>query len=78
MARECSNSASFEVKLALVNGYGDFCKGCKRYFEEKDLIVSCSTIELGVGEGKLVNLPTDKKGDCGTEDALGEKKLHVK
>ncbi len=61
MSRNCSNNALYEVKLALVNRYGDFCTGCKRYFEEKDLIVSCSTIELGVGEGKIVKVPTDAK-----------------
>ncbi len=73
MARDCSNSASFEVKLALVNGYGDFCTGCKRYFEEKDLIVSCSTINLGNGEGKIVNLSAYKKEDSRTGYASGKR-----
>lgn len=77
MARNCSNSASFEIKLALVNGYGDFCTGCKTYFEERDLIVSCSTIDLGVGEGKTVNLSAYKKEDNRTEDTLGETKLNA-
>ncbi len=77
MARDCSNSASFEVKLAIVNRYGDFCKGCKRYFEEKDLIVSCSTINLGVGEGKIVNLSTYNKENNSSKDTLGETKLNA-
>lgn len=73
MAKGCSNSASFEVKLAIVNRYGDFCKGCKRYFEEKDLMVSCSTIELGVGEGKLVNFSAEKKETNSTNGTLEER-----
>ena len=77
MARGCSNSASFEVKLALVNRYGDFCKGCKRYFEERDLIVSCSTINLGIGEGKIVNLSTYNKEDNSPEHTLGGTKLNA-
>ena len=77
MARNCSNNASHELKLALVNRYGDFCPGCTRYFEERDLVVSCSSINLGVGEGKIVNLSTYNEEDNSSEGTLGEKKLNA-
>ena len=61
MAKDCSNVAVYDIKIDLVNGHGDFCNGCKRYFEERDLIITCSKIALGVGEGKLEGL-TDEIG----------------
>ncbi len=67
MAKDCSNAAVYDIKIDLLYGHGDFCAGCKRYFEERDLIVSCTTIDLGNGEGKLVKVPTD--GDASREES---------
>ncbi len=72
MAIGCSNNASHEVKLALVNRYGDFCPDCTKYFEERELIVSCSTIDLGIGEGKIVKVPTDEKRVLEQKGSVGE------
>ena len=32
MARNCENNATCTIKLALVNGSGDFCTSCSKYF----------------------------------------------
>ncbi len=61
LARDCRNDAAYEIKIALVNGYGDFCANCKRYFEERNLIASCSTIDLGIGTGDFVKVYTEKE-----------------
>lgn len=46
MARYCTNNATHVIKLIIVNKSGDFCALCSKYFEERDLVVSCSAINL--------------------------------
>ena len=76
MAIGCSNVAKYDIKIDLVDRYGDFCAECKRYFEERNLIVSCTTIDLGIGDGTLVKLLTDED-DCRIENAIGENKSNA-
>jgi hypothetical protein len=51
-ARGCKNAATYDIKLVLVRKSGNFCTSCKEYFEDRDLIISCSIINLGLTEGK--------------------------
>ena len=46
ISRYCENNATCIIKLVIVNGSGDFCALCSKYFEERDLVVSCSAINL--------------------------------
>ncbi len=61
MSRRCNNAALYDIKLDLVKRSGYFCDNCKKYFEERDLIISCSTIALGVGEGKFESVEDEEK-----------------
>lgn len=55
MARGCNNVATHDIKLAVVRRSGKFCTSCKEYFEDRDLIISCSIINLGKTAGKISN-----------------------
>jgi hypothetical protein len=54
IARNCENNATCNIKLAIVNGSGDFCTFCSKYFEERDLVVSCSVINLEEDHNKRI------------------------
>ena len=53
VSRGCKNAATHDIKLALVRRSGKFCTSCKEYFEDRDLIISCYIIDLGLREGKF-------------------------
>jgi hypothetical protein len=53
VSRGCKNAATHDIKLALVRRSGKFCTSCKEYFEDRDLIISCYIIDLGLTEGKF-------------------------
>ena len=55
VARGCKNAATYNIKLVLVRRSGKFCNSCKEYFEDRDLIISCSIINLGLKEVKISN-----------------------
>ena len=52
-ARGCKNAATHDIKLAIIRKSGNFCTLCKEYFEDRDLVISCSIIDLRLTEGKF-------------------------
>jgi len=47
----CNNLATYCLKIAIIKRTGDFCSTCKKDLEKENLVLSCSTINLGVGKG---------------------------
>ncbi len=47
----CNNLATSSLKIALIKRTGDFCNTCKKELEQENLVLSSSTINLGVGKG---------------------------
>lgn len=59
--RNCENAATQCVRIAFIDREGDFCEACAKDLTMDGLVVYRTTVSLGMGEGKLVKVPTDEK-----------------
>ena len=55
----CNNLITYCIKIAIIKRIGNFCITCKKELEEENLVLSCSTIDLGVVKGSLT-IPNDE------------------
>lgn len=67
----CNNLATYCLKIAIIKRTGDFCNTCKKGLEEQNLVLSCSTINLGVGKGVCHSF-NRRKEDNRSRCATGE------
>ena len=74
--RGCKNVQTdlFDIAIKIKSGW--LCPSCKKSLEEDGFVFYGSQFCLGVGDGKLVKVPTEEDGSI-TTDGKEEKNLNV-